>query len=56
MRSGSNVQLAALWNRNLELQTIMDQWNGQQCAVAIKVFYMFRFFKSSSFFWVTVYK
>jgi len=35
MRSGSHVQLAALRNRDLELQTtspfsIMDQWNGQQ--------------------------
>jgi hypothetical protein len=29
---------------------IMDQWNGQQCAVAIKMFYIFGFFKSSRFF------
>jgi hypothetical protein len=28
---------------------IMDQWNGQQRAVAIKKFYMFGFFKSSHF-------
>jgi hypothetical protein len=27
----------------------MDQWNGQQRAVAIKMFYMFGFFKSSRF-------
>jgi hypothetical protein len=29
---------------------IMDQWNGEQRAVAIKMFYIFRFFKSSLFF------
>jgi hypothetical protein len=28
---------------------IMDQWNGQQRAVSIKMFYMFGFFKSSRF-------
>jgi hypothetical protein len=53
MRSGSNVQFAALRNRDLELQpchlVIMDQWNGQQRAVAIKMFYIFGFFKSSRF-------
>jgi hypothetical protein len=66
MRSGSNVQLAALQNRDLELHTvlystvqystvqphhlvIMDQWNGQQRAVTIKMIYMFGFFKSSRF-------
>jgi hypothetical protein len=27
----------------------MDQWNGQQRAVAIKIFYMFGFFKSYRF-------
>jgi hypothetical protein len=27
----------------------MDQWNGEQRAVVIKMFYMFGFFKSSSF-------
>ena len=29
---------------------IMDQWNGQQRAFAIKMFYNFVFFKSSRFF------
>jgi hypothetical protein len=28
----------------------MDQWNGEQRAVAIKMFYVFGFFKSSRFF------
>jgi hypothetical protein len=28
---------------------IMDQWNGQQRSVTIKMFYMFGFFKSSHF-------
>jgi hypothetical protein len=44
MRSGSHVQLAALWNGDLELQTtsplvIMDHWNGQQHAFTIIMFY-----------------
>jgi asparagine synthetase A len=43
MHSGSHVQLEALRNRDLELQPrhslIMDQWNGQQRAFAIKMFY-----------------
>jgi hypothetical protein len=48
MRSGGHVQLAALRNRDLEIRqpchlVIMDQWNGQQRAVAIKMFYMFGF-------------
>jgi hypothetical protein len=40
---------------------IMDQWNGQQCAVAIKIFYMFGFlqfllgFSKVPFFCVTLY-
>jgi hypothetical protein len=34
---------------------IMDQWNGQQRAVAIKMFYMFGFFKSSPFLGHPVY-
>jgi hypothetical protein len=33
----------------------MDQWNGQQRAVTIKIFYMFGFFKSSHFWGVTLY-
>jgi hypothetical protein len=34
---------------------IMDQWNGQQRAVAIKMFCMFGFLQSSLFFCVTLY-
>jgi hypothetical protein len=33
----------------------MDQWNGQQRAVAMKMFYMFGFLQSSRFFCVTLY-
>jgi hypothetical protein len=33
----------------------MDQWNGQQRAVAIKMFYMFVFLKSSRFLGHSVY-
>jgi hypothetical protein len=55
MRSGSHVQLVALRNRDLELQTtspfsnlvIMDQWNGQQSAVAIKFCWIFSIFVGS---------
>jgi hypothetical protein len=52
IRSDSNVQLAALRNRDLELQTtrhlvIMDQWNGQQRAV--KCFTCLDFSKVSVF-------
>jgi hypothetical protein len=41
MRSGSHVQLAALRNRTLSYRqprhlVIMDQWNGEQRAVATK--------------------
>jgi hypothetical protein len=48
MRSGSHVQLAALRNRDLELQTTSPfsnhgSWNSQQHAVTIKMFYMFGF-------------
>jgi hypothetical protein len=47
MPSGNHVQLAALRNRDLELQprhlVIMDQWNGQQRAFTIKMFYMLGF-------------
>jgi hypothetical protein len=54
MRSGSHVQLAALRNRQPRLLVIMDQWNGQQRAVTIKMFYMFGFLQCSCFFWVTL--
>jgi hypothetical protein len=56
MRSGSNVQLAGTsGSRQPRRLVTMDQWNGQQRAVAIKMFYMFGFFKSSRFFWVILY-
>jgi len=59
MPSGSHVQLAACGTETLSYrQPITDQWNDQQSAFAIKIFYknndsLEGFFNSSRFFCVT---
>ena len=60
MRSGSHVQLAALRNRDLSYRqprhlVIMDQWNGQQRAFAIKNVLVLLGFQKFPFFCVTLY-
>jgi len=59
--SGSHVQLAACGTGTLSYrQPIMDQWNGQQRAFAIKMFYKnndsLEGFSKVPFFCVTLYK
>jgi hypothetical protein len=54
MYSWQHCGIGTLSYRQPRHLVIMDQWNGEQRAVTIKMFYMFGFFKSS-FFWVTLY-
>jgi hypothetical protein len=48
MYSWQHCGTGTLSYRQLHHLVIMDQWNGEQCAVAIKMFYMFGFLVATS--------